>query len=60
MKETIKGKATSYFFQMGMKSGFPRATQSSVATDSAACSNTTDAPHEYFYQTVRGQTQPSH
>jgi hypothetical protein len=46
MKETIKGKATSYFFQMGMKSGLPRAIQSSVATDSAACSNTTGAPHE--------------
>jgi hypothetical protein len=50
MKETIRGKATGYSFRMGMK-GFPRAIQSNVATDSAACSNTTGAPHEYFYQT---------
>ena len=52
-EETIKGKATSYFFQLGMKNGFPRAIQLSVAADSAACSNTTGTPHEYFYRTAK-------
>jgi len=43
-KETVKGKATNYSFQNDTR----KADRLSVASDSAAYSNTINAPHEYF------------
>ena len=51
-KGTIKGKATICCFRMRAKSETSNAAPLNVAIDSAGCSNTTGAPHEYFYQTA--------
>ncbi|HEV2200788.1 MAG TPA: hypothetical protein VGR73_13285, partial [Bryobacteraceae bacterium] len=46
-----KGKATIRCFRSWAKSETSNAAPLNVAIDSAGCSNTTGAPHEYFYQT---------
>jgi hypothetical protein len=48
---TIKGRATDFSFQRQTKHAIYSVARLNVVSDSAACSNITSAPHEYFYQT---------
>jgi hypothetical protein len=47
-----QGKRNRLLFQIGATSNSGRITRLNVITDSAACSNTINLPHEYFDQTA--------
>jgi len=52
-----QGKKTNCFSQMATRNEICKGVGLIVAIDSADSSNTTDEPHEYFYQTGIGETR---